>query len=247
MAGRVKVEQGHKRVRIQLGGAMIADTTAPLLVWEKPYYPTYYLPISDVAPGVLVDSGETERSPSRGTATVYDVHANRAIASASAYAYAEPNIEELADHVAFIWSAMDHWYEEDEEVYVHPRDPYSRVDILQSSRHIRVEIDGVTVADSHQPRMLFETGLPVRYYLPKTDVRMDLLTPTDLVTACPYKGDAGYWTVDTGVALHDNVAWSYAFPVKESAEIAGYVCFYNETVDIYVDGELESKPKTHFA
>ncbi len=247
MAGRVRVERGHKRVRVQLGGTVIADTTSPLLVWEKPYYPTYYLPLSDIDPGVLVDSGETERSPSRGTATVYDVHANGVTAPAGAYAYPEPKIEELAEHVAFIWAAMDHWYEEDEEVYVHPRDPFSRVDILQSSRHIRVEIDGVVVADSHQPRLLFETGLPTRYYLPKTDVRMDLLSPTDLVTSCPYKGDAVYWTVDTGVARHEDVVWSYPFPVKESIEIAGYVCFYNEKVDIYVDGELEAKPKTHFA
>lgn len=246
MSGRVKAEQGSKRVRVQLGGITVADTLRPLLVWEIPYYPTYYFPIDDVADGVLTESGDTDHSPSRGDATIYDVNANGHTKAAAAYGYLDPKIEALAGHVAFKWAEMDHWFEEDEEVYVHPRDPYSRVDILQSSRHIRVEIDGITVADSHQPRILFETGLPRRYYLPKTEVRMDLLTPTELTTSCPYKGDANYWTVTTGNTTHENIVWGYAFPTRESAAIAGYVCFYNEKVDIFVDGELEPKPKTHF-
>lgn len=247
MAGRVRVERGHKRVRVQLGGTVIADTTSPLLVWEKPYYPTYYLPLSDIDPGVLVDSGETERSPSRGTATVYDVHANGVTAPAGAYAYPEPKIEELAEHVAFIWAAMDHWYEEDEEVYVHPRDPYTRVDILASSRHVQVALEGVTVAESHHPRLLFETGLPTRYYLPKVDVRMDLLVPTDTVTHCPYKGAAQYWGVRIGDELFPDYAWSYRHPVAESVAIAGLVAFYNEKVDLVVDGVAQERPKTIFS
>lgn len=247
MAGRVRVEPSTKRVRVQLGGEMVADSTTPLLVWEIPYYPTYYFPRAHVASEALTETGDTEKSPSRGVATLYDVRGGDTTATAAAYAYLEPKIEELSDHVAFDWSAMDHWYEEDEEVFVHPRDPYSRIDILQSSRHIRVEIDGVTVAESYQPRLLFETGLPTRYYLPKTDVRMDLLKPTDHVTSCPYKGDANYWTVDTGDSTHENIVWGYKLPTRESAPIAGYVCFYNEKVDIYVDGEPLERPRTQFS
>ncbi len=142
---------------------------------------------------------------------------------------------------------MKHWFEEDVEVFFHARDPHTRIDILQSSRHIEVMIDGVKVADSHQPRLLFETGLPVRYYLPKTDVRLDLLVPSDTHTACPYKGTAEYWHVRKDDGLAEDIVWSYPTPVPESMQIAGYLSFYNEKVDIRVDGQLEARPKTHFS
>jgi uncharacterized protein (DUF427 family) len=120
------------------------------------------------------------------------------------------------------------------------------VDILVSSRHVRVEIDGVTVADSRQPRILFETGLPPRYYVPLTEVRMDLLRPSDTRTHCPYKGTASYWSVDTGRAVHNDIVWIYRAPLPESQKIAGLACFYNEKVDLYTDGELQERPQTHF-
>lgn len=142
---------------------------------------------------------------------------------------------------------MDAWFEEDEEVFTHPRDPYTRADILPSSRHVRIEVDGVTVAESSKPTLLFETGLPARYYLPKTQVRMDLLTPTDRSTHCPYKGSAKYWSIQNGDAAHENVAWSYRTPLPESQRVAGLICLYNERVDIYVDGVLQQRPKTQFA
>ncbi len=244
--GRVRVEDGQKRVRVYLGGEVIADTTRPKLVWERPYYPVYYFPLDDVRPDALVETGETKRSPSRGDADLFDVASSRRTAERAAYRHAGSPIEELRDMVAFDWDAMDAWFEEEEEVYVHARDPYTRVDILQSSRNVRVEIDGVTVADSDQPRLLFETGLPVRYYLPKTAVRFEHLTATDTATRCPYKGTARYWSVDTTGNVHDDVVWGYDAPARESMQIAGYVSFYNEKVDIYVDGVLEEKPKTKF-
>lgn len=245
--GRVRVEQSHKRIRMYLGGEVIADTTGALLVWEMPYYPTYYIPQADVRMDLLVEEGDGKRSPSRGTPTTFTVEAGGATATAAAYSYPDSPIEDLRGHIAFVWKAMDHWFEEDEEVYVHARDPYTRVDVLNSSRNIRVEIDGVTVADSNRPALLFETGLPVRYYLPRTDVRMDLLTPTDTSTECPYKGSAVYWSIDTGTALHEDLAWSYPFPAAESAKIAGLISFYNEKADIYIDGVLEDRPKTMFS
>ena len=142
---------------------------------------------------------------------------------------------------------MDHWFEEDEEVYVHPRDPYTRIDILSSSRRVRVEIDGVTIADSSNSSLLFETGLPVRYYLPKTDVRFDLLTATDTATACPYKGTARYWSVAVNGNTHEDILWGYNSPLPESQKIAGLVAFYNEKVDIYLDEELQERPNTVFS
>jgi uncharacterized protein (DUF427 family) len=228
-----------------LGGEVVVDTTSPLLVWEVPYYPTYYFPAADVKTELLVETGETRRSPSRGEATQYLVKAGNS--EGTAYSYLDPEIPELAGHYALLWKTMDHWFEEEEEVYVHPRDPHTRLDILPSSRRVRVEIDGVTVADSTNASFLFETGLPVRYYLPKTDVRMDLLTPTDLATACPYKGTARYWSVTVDGETHDNVVWGYDTPLAESQKVAGLVAFYNEKLDIYVDEVLQDRPKTMFS
>ncbi|MEV7008085.1 DUF427 domain-containing protein [Streptosporangium sp. NPDC051022] len=236
--GRVRIEPTAKRVRAFLGGKVVADSGRVLLVWEVPYYPTYYFPRQDVA-AEPTPNGRTRHSPSRGEAVLYDV---RGVADA-ALAYPDSPIEELRDRVRFEWEAMDSWFEEDEEVYVHARDPYTRVDVLPSSRHVRVEVDGVTVADSRSPRILFETGLPPRYYLPKTDVRMDLLAPTDTVTRCPYKGQAEYWSVNG----RPDLVWSYRTPLEESRRIAGLVSFYNEKVDIYVDDVLQERPKSKFA
>lgn len=245
--GRVRVETGPKRVRVLFGGQYIADTTRPLLVWEKPYYPTYYLPADDVRTDLLVATGATEHAPSRGDAAVHDVKVGDTTAPAAALWYTDAKVDDLVGTVRLEWDAMDAWFEEDEQVYVHPRDPYKRVDILASSRHIRVEIDGVTVADTRHARLLFETSLPTRYYIPKTDVRMDLLTPTDHRTHCPYKGTAEYYDITVNGTTHHNEAWWYRHPVQESLKIAGLVSFYNERVDIYVDGVLQERPKTPFS
>ncbi|MDL4813771.1 DUF427 domain-containing protein [Actinomadura opuntiae] len=242
---RVRIEQGGKRVRAYLGGHLVADTTTPYLVWEIPYYPTYYIPVADVR-AELVEDGPGEHSPSRGDATAFTVKVDGAEAPGAALRYAESPVEELRGLVRLAWDAMDAWFEEDEEVFVHPRNPYTRVDVLASSRHVRVEVDGVTVAESSSPRLLFETGLPVRYYLPKTHVRMDLLEHTDTATHCPYKGTAEYWSVRAGGKVHEDLAWGYRTPLEESRKVAGLVCFYNEKVDIYVDGVLQERPKSRF-
>jgi uncharacterized protein (DUF427 family) len=142
---------------------------------------------------------------------------------------------------------MDAWYEEDDEVFVHPRDPHHRVDVLNSSRHVKVVVEGVVVAETRRPRLLFETGLPTRYYIPKIDVRMDLLEPTDSITACPYKGRASYWSVRAGERLLEDLVWVYPAPIPECPKIENLLSFYNEKVDIYVDGELQPRPKTHWS
>ncbi|MET8989668.1 DUF427 domain-containing protein [Nonomuraea wenchangensis] len=241
--GRVRVERTAKRVRAYLGGRAVADTTAALLVWEVPYYPTYYFPLADVDESALKATGATQHSPSRGEGVVHTVTSGAAEAPDAALTFPDSPLEEIRGHVRFEWDAMDAWFEEDEEVYVHARDPYTRVDILPTSRHVRVEVDGVTVADSRGARVLFETGLPARYYLPKTDVRLDLLEHTDTVTRCPYKGTAEYWSVNG----QKDLAWSYRTPLPESERIAGLVAFYNEKLDIYVDGELQERPRTKFS
>jgi uncharacterized protein (DUF427 family) len=245
--GQVRVEVSQKRVRTYLGGELVADSRRPVLVWEVPYYPAYYFPIEDVRGDLLVPTATVTHSPSRGDAHHFTVKAGGSEAIDAAWTYPDSPIEALRSLVRIDWNAMDSWFEEDEEVFVHPRDPHSRVDALPSSRHVRVVIDGVTMAESTHPTLLFETGLPARYYLPKTDVRMDLLTPTDNVTHCPYKGTARYWSARVGDTTVENIAWSYPTPLPESIKVAGLVAFYNEHVDIWVDGELETRPKTPFS
>lgn len=246
--GRVRIETGRKRVRAYLGGQVVADTTRPVLVWEVPYYPTYYVPIADVRARLLpADDVPPVHSPSRGEGRRLSVLAGDVLAEGAAVRYEGSPVAALRDAVRLEWDAMDAWFEEDEEVFTHPRDPYTRVDILASSRHVRVEVEGVTVAESSSPRLLFETGLPTRYYLPKPHVRMDLLTHTDLETHCPYKGRAEYWSVRAGGGLHEDIAWSYAAPLPESQRIAGLVCFYDERVDVHVDGVLQERPVTKFS
>ena len=235
-AGRVRVEPCGKRVRATFGGEVVFDTTNPLLVFEGPHYPHYYVPWSDVRSELFVASDTTSHSTSRGEARHHTIKAGGREAVDAAWDYPEPKIEELRDHLRFDWDALDHWFEEDEEVIVHARNPFHRVDILASSRHAKVVIGGVTVAESHKPTLLFETSLKTRVYLPLTDVRLDLLVPSDSHTGCPYKGTASYYSVEVDGTRHDDVAWYYPSPLLESIKIAGMVAFYNERVELTVDG-----------
>jgi uncharacterized protein (DUF427 family) len=241
------MEPSEKWVRTYLGGEVVADTTHPMLVWEVPYYPTYYFPVADVRADLLVPDGDVSHSPSRGDGRLFTIKAGGKEAVGAALRYDESPLEELRDFVRIEWDAMDGWFEEDEEVFTHARDPHARVDILASSRHLRVAVAGVTVAESSNARLLFETGLPVRYYIPKTHVRMDLLVPSTTVSHCPYKGQAEYWSTQADGRLHADLAWSYRMPLPESQKVAGLVAFYNEKVDIYVDGQLQERPRTHFS
>jgi uncharacterized protein (DUF427 family) len=232
--GRVRVERGAKRIRAYLAGELVADTTRPLLVWEKPYYPTYYFPVADMRMELLSPEGGVIHSPSRGDGHTFTLRAGGREAAGAALRYEQSPFDELRDAIRLDWDAVDAWFEEDEQVFTHPRDPYTRVDILGASRNVRVEIGGMTIAETDKPTLLFETGLPTRYYLPRTHVRMDLLEPSAAVSHCPYKGDAEYWSLRGGGV--PDVAWSYRAPLPESQKIAGLISFYPEKVDLYVDG-----------
>jgi uncharacterized protein (DUF427 family) len=243
--GRDRIERGQKRVRGFLHGELVFDTKEPRLVWELPYFPTYYVPEEDVAAG-LVASGETKSSPSRGDAELLDVKVNGALVHHAAHRYPDSPIEELRSLVRFEWNLLDEWLEEDEPIYTHPRDPYTRLDILHSSRHVEIVMNGVKVAETDRPTILFETGLPPRYYLPLTDVRIELLIPSEKQTHCPYKGTANYYSLEVDGRIHEDFVWIYRSPLPESQKIAGLVAFFNEKVDLYVDGELQDRPQTKF-
>ena len=150
--GRVRVEDGQKRIRAQIGGVTVADSANVKMVWEIPYYPTYYFPQDSVRMDLLTDSGETKRSPSRGTANLNNITVGDRTVDLATRVWNESKIEDVMGYVSFDWKAMDAWFEEDEEVHVHARDPYTRIDVLPSSRAIRVEVDGVVVAESNRAR-----------------------------------------------------------------------------------------------
>jgi uncharacterized protein (DUF427 family) len=195
----------------------------------------------------LVPNGRSSSSPSRGTADCLDERLGGNERASTAWRYPDPLLEPLRDVVRFEWDSIDEWLEEDEPVHTHPRDPYTRVDILMSSRQVQVVVDGTNVAESDKPTVLFETELPPRYYLPLSDIRMDLLRPSGARTHCPYKGEASYWSLELDGSARKDFVWTYRSPLAESQKIAGLACFYNEKGDLFIDGEPQERPKTKFS
>jgi uncharacterized protein (DUF427 family) len=248
--GALRHEPIDKRIRATAGDATVVDTTRALLVWEpKRVVPSYAVPAGDIA-GEIVAGGdgaaEPEQAPMLAGRPVYDpsvpfaVHTapGEAVTVAGAQGF-RPADPELAGYVVLDFRGFDAWYEEDERNFSHPRDPFHRIDIVHGSRHVRIEADGETLAESSRPYLLFETSLPVRYYLPPEDVRTDRLSASDTSTACAYKGQASYWALDGR-----DVAWYYPAPLREAAEITDRIAFFNERVDIVVDGERLERPVT---
>lgn len=236
-----------KRLRVFFDGEPVVDSTrANLLRGGGP--PVYYFPKDDVREGVLAPTGRTETN-ARGTMSLFDVSVGERTAEGAAWEYTEPAGDALflAEMLAFRWNAMDAWYEEEEEVFVHAKDPFKRIETLRSNRRVEVHAAGGKIADSASPVVLIEPGHPMRYYLPKMDVRMDLLRATATESRCPYKGKANYYSVETESGLLEDAAWCYKYPTTETAAIAGMVCFFNERVDaIRVDGEELEKPVTNW-
>ncbi len=220
------------------------DSRRTLFVWEHEYYPAWYLPVGDVHAELLATTS-TFDGGARGVGEVLDLRVGDDVVAAGGWRH--PEVPDLTHLVRLEWDSMDAWFEEDVEVFVHPRSPEVRIDVLPSSKHVRVLVDGDVVADSVRSSVLYEATLPPRYYLPKSDVRMDLLTATASESQCPYKGWAHYWSVTVGEATHEDIAWGYRTPLPESAGIAGLVCFYNEQVDIEIDGETLPQPVTKFS
>jgi uncharacterized protein (DUF427 family) len=245
----VEFEPSPKRIRVVFGGETIVDSTAALILYERGHVPVYYLPRCDVAMNLLERSDHSTHCPFKGDASYFTVNAGDKTAENAVWSYEYPFDEAagIKDYLAFYWREMDHWFEEDEEVFVHARSPRVRVDILDSTRSVKVVLGGETVAETSRARFLFETGLPTRYYIPREDVSAELL-PSDTNTRCPYKGTASYHAVKVADTVHRDIVWFYADPVHESARIRNYLCFFNEKVDaVFVDGVEQAKPKTKWS
>jgi uncharacterized protein (DUF427 family) len=256
----LRYEPTAKRIRVCLGGEPVADTREARLVWEpRRVVPTYAVPLAALS-GQLVpagaESGADEdvgvRLPAISSrpildpsvpfdahscaGTAYDVIAGEETGGAAAF---RPDDPDLADYVILEFNAFE-WREEDEHIVSHPHDPFSRIDVLRSNRHIRVELDGRLLAESSRPMLLFETLLPVRYYLPREDVVVRL-EHSDTVTYCAYKGRASYYSVPDGAR---DVAWTYHEPLHDAEQVRDRICFFDERLDVIVDGERRSRPVT---
>ncbi|WP_406002717.1 DUF427 domain-containing protein [Streptomyces sp. NBC_00829] len=236
-----------RRIRAVLAGETVLDTTRARYVWEWSHYPQYYIPLDDIRPGLLTSEDRTQHS-SRGTVEVHGVGLGDIRRPHAAKVLRDSPVDGLSGTVRFDWAALDAWFEEDEQVFVHPRHPYARVDALRSNRQVRVELEGVVLAESASPVMVFETGLPTRYYLDRNLIDFRHLIATDTVTACPYKGTtSGYWSARVGEQLYPDLAWTYDFPTRQLMPVAGLVAFYNERVDMFLEGQLLERPVTHFS
>jgi uncharacterized protein (DUF427 family) len=254
----LRYEPTEKRVRALIAGGAVVDSTRALLVWEpRRVVPSLAVPIADVR-GELVPAAVSGAPGSpdppilhpgiafAGHSTdgqTFDLRVGDATRDGVAFAPADPD---LAGHVILDFHGFDAWLEEDEPLVGHPRDPYHRIDMRRSSRQVRVELDGALLAQSTRAVLLFETSLPTRFYLPREDMALDLRR-SEKRTTCAYKGYASYWSLDVDGRPHENLAWTYEDPLPEVAPVTGLVAFFDELVDVILDGEPRERPRTHFA
>ncbi|KAK5122423.1 hypothetical protein LTR85_004007 [Meristemomyces frigidus] len=252
--GPVKTLATPRMVKLLFNGVYILQTTDAVFVWEHPFYPQYYLPMSalvesskhtplQLTEGDAFLSEDGKKVGTQLTLTVGDKSTDQVIAFSDDLA---GSAAELKGLVKIDFGAIDKWFEEDTPMFVHPKDPFKRVDVFQSRRHIRVFVDGEVVAETTTSAHLYETGLPERYYMPLTAVRPDVLRPSKTRTQCPYKGEAEYYSVEINGKVHKDIVWFYNNPTLESALVTGLVCFYNEKVDIELDGKMLERADTHF-
>lgn len=248
--GGFTYEPSERHVRALIGDTRLVDSASPVLVWEPDQaVPGYVFPRAHIRTDLLRPTEAPGHGRHARVRQWYDAEVDGTVYPALVFEYAVPGLE---DHLAVDWFLRDdvpgveHWYEEDEEIFKHPRDPYKRVDPIPSSRHVEVYVDGIRIADTHRPVLLFETRLPIRYYIPADDIDFTHLRETDLSTTCPYKGNARYWSVDTGERVRENIVWSYPDPVRAATPIKDHLAVYNEVVDIVVDGVPLPRPESEF-
>ena len=259
--GELRWHPEAKRIRAYLAGAEVVDSTTARIVWEpRRVVPSFAIPVDDIdgslvateaaaaeehavrlgdSPAVLDPSTGFTFHSTEGRS--FDIVIGTSTLPSAAFVPADADLD---GYVIVAFDAFDEWREEDDVLVGHARDPFKTVDTRHSSRRVEVEIGGVTIADSTRSVMLFETYLPTRYYLPRADVRMDLLVPSATASVCAYKGYARYWSTNVGDKIETDVAWSYENPHNYATSVQDMVSFFNERVDLSVDGERLSRPRS---
>lgn len=226
-----------QRVRAILAKETVVDSRSALLLHESGHLPVYYIPESDVRVDLLEPSDRVTRCPHKGEARYWTVRIGEGRAPDALWAYPDPvpSASFLTGHMAPVWAAFDEWFVEDEQAFGHPRDPYCRIDVYKTTRHVRVLLNGQALADSRRAKILFETALPPRYYLPADDVRTELLIPSSTKTRCAYKGSASYWHVRAGDEIAEDLVWTYPDPQHDAQPVRDLLCFSNERVELQIE------------
>ncbi len=247
--GLIYFEDFPRRMRARLGGETVVDSREAKLLHEAAHLPVLYFPEAEVRTDLLEPTEHSTRCPWKGEASYWSVRVGDRLAENAVWGYPEP-LEEappLAGYLAFYWHPMDEWLEEDEPAIGHVRDPYHRVDVLDTSRHVRVSLATEPLAETTRAKVLFETGLPPRWYIPREDVNEEKLVDSDSRTTCAYKGFASYHSVRSQGDEGRDLVWFYPEPRREVEPIRDHLCFLNEAVDIEVDGEPQERPVTPFS
>jgi uncharacterized protein (DUF427 family) len=243
--GLLYLEPSPRRIRGLAAGETVVDSAHAQMLYEHGRLPIYMFPREEVRDELLLPSEHQTASSNKGRARWWDLVLGERRVPVAAWEYAAPppGAPPLAGLVAFKWEALDEWFEEDEPAIVHARDPYHRVDVLETSRHVRITLEDELLVDTGRARVIFETALPPRWYAPREDIRADLsVSPTR--SGCAYKGYASYHSLRTGTRIEPDIAWTYEEPRREVAPIAGMIAFFNERVDIELDGERQDRPLT---
>lgn len=229
-----------RRVRVMFSGKTIADSLCPVLMRETGHLPVYYFPREDVRRDLLEPTGHRTHCPKKGDASYWTLKVGDREQENAVWSYETPlsDLPSIKGWLAFYWEKVDHWFEEDEEVFGHPRDPHHRVDVRASSREVRVTFADELIALTRRALFVFETGMPARYYVPPADVRSEFLVPSTKQSICPYKGHASYRSLRVREHEAKDAVWTYPDPLPECPRIKGYYCFYPERVDrLEVEGQ----------
>jgi uncharacterized protein (DUF427 family) len=247
--GAIYVEPFARRMRGRVGGETVVDSIRATLLHEQGHLPVLYFPREDVRMDLLEPTDHHTRCPYKGDASYWTIRAGGQTRENAAWGYPRPlaDAPDLSDLIAFYWKQLDEWLEEDEPALGHVRDPYHRIDVRETSRHVRISLDGHLLAETRRARALFEASLPTRWYIPFADVGGDVLVETDTRTTCAYKGHASYFSARVGDRLEEDVAWTYREPLHDAERVLGHVAFFDERVDVEVDGEPQTRPTTQWS
>jgi uncharacterized protein (DUF427 family) len=245
----VFLDEAPGRIRALLGGEVVVDCLRARLVHRTGKLPVYVFPEEDVRRELLQPSGRHSSDPVLGETAWWALRVGDRVVPDAVWSYETPaeGADFLAGYLGVVWSAVDEWFCEDEQLFGHPRDPYSRIDVVRSTRRVQVAQDGVLLADSRRAKILFETALPPRYYLPWEDVRNELLVPSSKRTRCAYKGSATHWSVRVGDRVVPDLVWSYPEPMHDAEPVRDLLAFYNERVDLDVEGVRQDRPATQWS
>jgi uncharacterized protein (DUF427 family) len=237
------------RIRAIFEGETVVDAHRPYLLHESGRLPVYYFEADELRLDLFERQEGRRRDEHKGEAERWTLRVGERAVPDAAWSYVRPaeSAGFLDGLYALEWGAADEWFCEDEQLYGHPRDPYSRIDVYRTNRHLRVLLDGELLAETRRASALYETGLPSRYYIPAEDVRTELLVPSSHRSRCAYKGSASYWSVRVGDRLVDDLVWSYPDPEHDGEPVRDLLCFFNERVDLELDGEPVERPRTQFS